>query len=138
MLVTARLKETAAAVEGMPHWHGTPGTVPPIWKLRVDAVVREGGPAWPVKPLPRVSAIRQGVTAMKGRGGSAGLTASVRATLGARAAGGVQNAGAGQLGISSASGITSGSGALPETKRSGRTPRNRMARTIRTSSARVG
>jgi hypothetical protein len=101
------LKDTAAAVED-PAGLGTPGTVPPIWKLRLDAVVKEGGPAWSVKPLPRVSAIRQGVTAMKGSGAEAALTAWVRTPPGALAAGGVQKAGAGQFEIALASAISRG------------------------------
>src|SRR5438552_10701488 len=96
MSVTARLKETAAAVEGIPHCLGTPGTTPPIWKSRLPVVVRLGVPAWPVKPLPRVSAIRHGVTPMKGRGG---VSESV---VTPRVRGGVQVAGACQFAMVSA------------------------------------
>jgi hypothetical protein len=121
------LKEAAAADAGIPH-------CPAIVKLRVALAKRAGGPKPQVKPLPRVSATRQGFTAMKGRGGNAGLTASARAPRAALAAGGVQKAGAGQFAIASGSAISRGEGALPEMKRRGRTPRNRMARTMKTSS----
>ena len=97
----AKLKDTAAAEAGIPH-------CPAMVKSRVALARRAGGPKAPVNPLPRVSATRQGVRAMKGRGGNAGLTASMRAPRGARAAGGVQKAGAGQLGIALASAISIG------------------------------
>src|SRR5512147_2527499 len=77
----AKLKETAAAEAGIPHW-------PEIVKSRVALANRAGGPYCPVKPLPRVSATRHGETAMKGRGVDAGLIAAVRATPGALTAGG--------------------------------------------------
>src|SRR5712692_890721 len=58
--VTVKFTEIAWAVVGMPHWAGTPGTVPVIWNVRCPPAIRDGGPAWPVQPKPRVSMMRQG------------------------------------------------------------------------------
>src|SRR5260370_9154568 len=63
--VTVKFTEIARAVVGMPHWAGTPGTVPVIWNVRCAPATREGGPAWPVQPKPRVSMMRQGVIPTK-------------------------------------------------------------------------
>src|SRR5262249_21292022 len=84
-----KLNETAAAEAGMLH-------CPVITKLRVVFAMRDGGPYWPVKPLPLVSASRQGVTPMKGRGPViAAIVETPRFTVC-----GDQVSGAGQLAIS--------------------------------------
>src|SRR5262252_493440 len=61
VLVTVMFRETAWAVAAMPHR-------PMRVKLRGEPAAREGGPYWPVNPLPRVSTTRQGGTAISGRG----------------------------------------------------------------------
>src|SRR5438876_739659 len=53
VFVTVTFTETAAALAGLPQ---RPVSV----KFRGDPWVRAGGPYAPVKPLPRVSAMRQG------------------------------------------------------------------------------
>src|SRR5260370_31205046 len=63
--VTVKFTEIARAVVGMPHWAGTQGTVPVIWNVRCPPAIRDGGPAWPVQPKPRVSMMRQGVIPTK-------------------------------------------------------------------------
>src|SRR5512142_3409956 len=55
-VVAPKLKETAATPPGMPH-------DPPIGKLRLTLPDSPGGPNGPLKPLPRVSATRQGASA---------------------------------------------------------------------------
>jgi hypothetical protein len=68
VLVTAMLAETAWAVMGMPQW-------PATGKTRGDWAPIEGGPKAPVKPLPRVSASRQGAIPTKAIGGVGTLAA---------------------------------------------------------------
>src|SRR5512138_1939792 len=53
-----KLSDTAEALAGIPQW-------PAIVKLRVPLGASAGGPNSPVNPNPRVSATRQGTTAMK-------------------------------------------------------------------------
>src|SRR5438270_6072339 len=86
VFVTVTFKETAPALAGMPQ---RPVSV----KFRGDPWARAGGPYAPVKPLPRVSAMRQGVIAMNGRGfvSESAVIPLVR--------GGLQLAGADQFGI---------------------------------------
>jgi hypothetical protein len=62
VLVTAMLAETAWAEMGMPQW-------PPTGKTRGVTALIEGGPKAPLKPLPRVSASRQGGIPTKAIGG---------------------------------------------------------------------
>src|SRR5262245_37895885 len=52
---TVRLAETAGALAGTPHW-------PAIGKSRGTPADNDGGPQAPVKPPPRVSSTRQGVS----------------------------------------------------------------------------
>src|SRR5258705_5038924 len=82
VLVTAMLAETAWADKGMPQ-------LPATGKTRGLWVTIEGGPKAPLKPLPRVSAKRQGVIATKAIGG-VGTAASTSATGSCASASGVK------------------------------------------------
>jgi hypothetical protein len=62
------LAETAWAEAEMPQWPAT-GKTRGLW------VAIEGGPKAPLKPLPRVSASRQGEIATKAMGGVGTLAA---------------------------------------------------------------
>src|SRR5712692_6417789 len=97
MLVTAKLKETAETIEGIQHCDGTPGTIPVIWKLRVTFAAKAGGTAWSVNPFPRVSAMRQRVTATYGRGGDATSICKGRIAPARDSDGGLQKGGTVQL-----------------------------------------
>src|SRR5215471_17658470 len=72
VFVAVRFAETAAASLGMPH-------EPVIGKFRGLPAARLGGPKAPLKPFPRVSASRHGVTATKKRGAEGGATDTVAA-----------------------------------------------------------
>src|SRR2546429_5359201 len=102
VFVTVTFKETAPALAGMPQ---RPVSV----KFRGDPWARAGGPYAPVKPLPRVSAMRQGVIAMNGRGfvSESAVIPLVR--------GGLQLAGADQFGIDSVASVVAASNPVPRT-----------------------
>ena len=80
VLVTAMLAETAWAVAGMPQ-------LPATGKTRATLATIEGGPKGPEKPLPRVSASRQGVIPTKASGavGKALVRAASAASTGSTA-----------------------------------------------------
>src|SRR5450756_1712918 len=84
---TLKLTEIAPAPDGMPQ-------IPQTVQFRASLLAKI--PPWIGAPLPRVSTIRHGLTAMKGRGG---VSESVVAP---RALGGVHEAGAGQFAMVSA------------------------------------
>src|SRR5712692_2418472 len=104
VLVTVTFKETACAVPAMPHWPVR------VKFLGIDPG-SDGGPYAPVNPLPRVSAIRQGVMAIKGSGevGNASRPSLLRlagvfpSSAAICVCAGLQSSGAGQFSIAVAS-----------------------------------